>query len=121
MRLANYRDVGTITSAGTVAATIFCCLPFATDLFGASVAAFGTRIASLQPYLIFISTVMLGALPGAFPDLAMLGAFALILSAVLLDEKLRLKLLIDAEDAATIRANWRGLPNSSRRRSSYAW
>lgn len=56
---------------------------------------------------IFISAVMFGGLPGAFLDLAILGAFTLILSAVLLDEldeRLRLKFLLDAEDAAVIRA-----------------
>jgi hypothetical protein len=59
MKLAKWSDVGAITSAGTVAATIFCCLPFATGLIGASVAAFGTRIAPLQPYLIGLSLASL--------------------------------------------------------------
>src|SRR5438552_19125929 len=36
-----WSDVGALTSAGTVAATILCCLPFATGIIGASVAAFG--------------------------------------------------------------------------------
>ena len=38
MKLAKWSDVGAIASAGTVVATIFCCLPFATGLVGASVA-----------------------------------------------------------------------------------
>jgi len=59
MKLAKWSDVGAITSAGTVAATIFCCLPFATGLIGAGVAAFGTRIAPLQPYLIGLSLASL--------------------------------------------------------------
>ena len=59
MKLAQWSDVGAITSAGTVAATIFCCLPFATGLIGASVAAFGSRIAPFQPYLIGLSVASL--------------------------------------------------------------
>jgi hypothetical protein len=59
MKLAKWSDVGAITSAGTVAATIFCCLPFATGLIGASVAAFGTRVAPFQPYLIGLSVASL--------------------------------------------------------------
>ena len=59
MKLAKWSDVGAITSAGTVAATIFCCLPFATGLIGASVAAFGSRIAPFQPYLIGLSVASL--------------------------------------------------------------
>ena len=53
MKLAQWSDVGAIASAGTVAATIFCCLPFATGLIGAGVAAFGSRIAPFQPYLLY--------------------------------------------------------------------
>ena len=34
-----WSEVGALTSAGTVAATILCCLPFATGIVGASVAA----------------------------------------------------------------------------------
>ena len=54
-----WSDVGALTSAGTVAATILCCLPFATGIIGASVAAFGARFAPLQPYLIGVSVVLL--------------------------------------------------------------
>jgi len=56
---------------------------------------------------IYISGVMFGGLPGAFLDLAILGAFTLVVSAALLDEldeKLRLKFLVTSEDAAAIRA-----------------
>ena len=52
-------EAGAITSAGTVAATIFCCLPFATGIVGASVAAFGARFAPFQPYLIGTSVTLL--------------------------------------------------------------
>jgi len=47
--------VWALTSAGTVAATILCCLPFATGIIGASVAAVGARFVPLQPYLIAVS------------------------------------------------------------------
>src|SRR5258707_12985110 len=56
---AKWSEVGALTSAGTVAATIFCCLPFATGLMGASVAAFAARFAPLQPYLIGTSLGLL--------------------------------------------------------------
>src|SRR5437867_6065332 len=56
---AKWSEVGALTSAGTVAATIFCCLPFATGLVGASVAAFGARLAPFQPYLIGTSLGLL--------------------------------------------------------------
>jgi putative PIN family toxin of toxin-antitoxin system len=55
----------------------------------------------------FISALMFGGLPGAFLDLAILGAFTLVVSAVPLDEldeKLRLKFMITSDDAAAIRA-----------------
>ena len=52
--------VGALGAAGTVAATIFCCLPFATGIIGAGVAAFGARFAPLQPYLAAASLVSLG-------------------------------------------------------------
>lgn len=52
--------MGAVTSAGTVAATIFCCLPFATGILGAGVAAFGARFAPFQPYLIAASLACLG-------------------------------------------------------------
>jgi hypothetical protein len=48
-------EVGALSTAGTVAATIFCCLPFATGIVGASVAAYGARFAPLQPYLAAVS------------------------------------------------------------------
>ena len=57
---AKWSEFGALTSAGTVAATIFCCLPFATGMIGASVAAFGARFAPLQPYLIGTSIALLG-------------------------------------------------------------
>ena len=48
---------------GTVAATILCCLPFATGIIGAGVAAFGARFAPFQSYL---ATASLGSLGYAF-------------------------------------------------------
>ena len=48
-------EAGAITSAGTVAATIFCCLPFA-----AGVAAFGAQFAPVRPYFTGLSLVSLG-------------------------------------------------------------
>jgi len=59
MKLAKWSDFGAVTSAGTVAATIFCCLPFATGLIGASVAAFGAWLAPFQPYLVGLSLASL--------------------------------------------------------------
>ena len=56
---AKWSEVAALTSAGTVAATIFCCLPFATGIVGASVAAFGARFAPFQPYLICTSLALL--------------------------------------------------------------
>jgi len=56
---AKWGEVGAVTSAGTVAATIFCCLPFATGVIGASLAALGARFAPFQPYLVGISFVLL--------------------------------------------------------------
>ena len=53
-------SAGALTSAGTVAASIFCCLPFATGIIGAGVAAFGARFAPLQPYLATVSIGLLG-------------------------------------------------------------
>ena len=52
--------MGALSAAGTVAATIFCCLPFATGIIGASVAAVGARFAPLQPYLAAASLASLG-------------------------------------------------------------
>lgn len=51
----HWSEAGAIASAGTVAATIFCCLPFATGVLGAGVAAFGARFEPLRPYLIGVS------------------------------------------------------------------
>src|SRR5262249_47715701 len=53
--LAGWSEVGALTTAGTVAATIFCCLPFATGVVGAAVAAFGARLMPLQPLFIGLS------------------------------------------------------------------
>ena len=50
-----WSDVGALTSAGTVAATILCCLPLATGIIGASVAAVGAQFVPFQPYLIAVS------------------------------------------------------------------
>lgn len=58
-----WSEVGALSSAGTVAAVIFCCLPFATGIVGAGVAALGARVAPLQPYLV---TLSLGLLAYAF-------------------------------------------------------
>src|SRR3954469_15222677 len=38
---ASWSDAGALTTAGTVAATIFCCLPFATGVVGAGQATRG--------------------------------------------------------------------------------
>lgn len=56
---SRWAEAGALGTAGTVAATIFCCLPFATGIIGASVAAFGARFALLQPYLMGTSLVLL--------------------------------------------------------------
>lgn len=48
-------EVGALASAGSVAATILCCLPFATGVLGASVAAFGARFEPARPYLMALS------------------------------------------------------------------
>ena len=53
-------SAGALTTAGAVAASIFCCLPFATGIIGAGVAAFGARFAPLQPYLATLSIALLG-------------------------------------------------------------
>jgi hypothetical protein len=60
---SRWAQVGALSAAGTVAATIFCCLPFATGIIGAGVAAFGARFAPFQPYLAGLS---IGALGYAF-------------------------------------------------------
>lgn len=46
-------------AAGTVAATVFCCLPFAVGAFGAGIAAVGARFAPLRTYLSVFSLAFL--------------------------------------------------------------
>ena len=53
--VAHWSDLGALTTAGTVAATIFCCLPFASGVVGAALAAFGARLMPLQPLFIGLS------------------------------------------------------------------
>ena len=53
-------EAGAITSAGTVAATIFCCLPFASGVVGAGVAAFGAQFAPFRLYFTGLSLASLG-------------------------------------------------------------
>ena len=53
--VAHWSDLGALTTAGTVAATIFCCLPFATGVVGAALAAFGARLMPLQPVFVGLS------------------------------------------------------------------
>jgi mercuric ion transport protein len=57
---SRWAELGALGAAGTVAASIFCCLPFATGIIGAGVAAFGARFAPLQPYLAALSVAALG-------------------------------------------------------------
>ena len=52
---AHWSDLGALATAGTVAATIFCCLPFATGVVGAALAAFGARLMPLQPLFVGLS------------------------------------------------------------------
>lgn len=55
---------------------------------------------------VYVSALMFGGLPGTFLDLALVGSFALVASAALLDEldeKLRFKFGVSPEDAAAIR------------------
>ena len=54
-----WSELGALTSAGTVAATILCCLPFATGIIGAGVAAVGARLVPVQPYLVTLSLGLL--------------------------------------------------------------
>src|SRR5262249_39452340 len=42
--IAAWSDVSALTSAGTVAATVLCCLPFATGVAGAALAAVGALL-----------------------------------------------------------------------------
>lgn len=51
---------GALTTAATVAATIFCCLPFATGFLGAGLAALGARFGPFRPYLIGASIAFMG-------------------------------------------------------------
>lgn len=56
---------------------------------------------------VYISALMFGGLPGSLLDLAFLQSFLVVISPALLDEldeKLRLKFEVAAEDAAIIRA-----------------
>jgi hypothetical protein len=57
--LPHWSDVGALSTAGTVAATIFCCLPFATGVVGAAVAAVGARLMPLQPLFMGLSLASL--------------------------------------------------------------
>ncbi|MCA1560751.1 MAG: mercury transporter [Acidobacteria bacterium] len=52
-------EAGAITSAATVAATIFCCLPFASGVVGAGIAAFGAQFAPFRPYFSGLSLALL--------------------------------------------------------------
>jgi hypothetical protein len=56
---ARWSEVGALTGAGTIAATVLCCLPFATGIVGAGLAAVGARFAPFQPYLTAISVGLL--------------------------------------------------------------
>jgi putative PIN family toxin of toxin-antitoxin system len=61
---------------------------------------------------VYISALMFGGLPGALLDLAFLRSFTLIVSRTLLDEldeKLRVKFGVSAEDAALLRARLENL------------
>ncbi|MGH9330432.1 MAG: mercuric transporter MerT family protein, partial [Vicinamibacterales bacterium] len=55
-----WSEAGALTSAGTVAATIFCCLPFASGVLGAGLAAAGARFAPFRSYLAALSVTFLG-------------------------------------------------------------
>ncbi len=52
---AHWSELGALATAGTVAATIFCCLPFATGVLGATLAAFGARLVPMQPLFVGLS------------------------------------------------------------------
>lgn len=60
---ATWFEAGAVATAGTVVATIFCCLPFATGIVGAGLAALGARFDPFRPYL---SAVSVGFLAYAF-------------------------------------------------------
>ncbi len=55
-----WSQAGALTTAGTAAATIFCCLPFASGIIGAGVAAMGARFAPYRSYLELASVGLLG-------------------------------------------------------------
>lgn len=48
-----------MTTAGTVAATVLCCLPFATGVIGATIAAVGAQFAPVRPCLVVVSVSLL--------------------------------------------------------------
>jgi mercuric ion transport protein len=50
---------GALAPAAAVAAQMACCLPFATSIAGATVAAATSRVAPFQPYLIAASVAFL--------------------------------------------------------------
>lgn len=56
---SRWSELGALTSAGTVAATVLCCLPFATGIVGASVAAVGARFVAFQSYFVAVSLGLL--------------------------------------------------------------
>jgi len=56
---AAWTQIGALTTAGAAAATILCCLPFATGIIGAGVAAVGAQFAPFQPYLVATSVAFL--------------------------------------------------------------
>src|SRR5262245_14229392 len=55
----SWSELGALTSAGTVAATLLCCLPFATGIMSAGLAAAGARLAPFRPSLGVLSLAML--------------------------------------------------------------
>jgi putative PIN family toxin of toxin-antitoxin system len=66
---------------------------------------------------VYISAVMFGALPGSLLDLAFLQSFVLVISPALLDEldeKLRFKFEVSAEDTAIIRTKLQGVGETVR-------
>lgn len=63
MNRGRWAQMGALTTAGTVAAGILCCLPFATGVAGAAMAAVGARFEPVRPYL---TATSLGLLAYAF-------------------------------------------------------
>jgi mercuric ion transport protein len=55
-----WAGAGALGAAGTVAATILCCLPFATGILGAGMAAVGARVSPFHPYVAVLSLGLLG-------------------------------------------------------------